>query len=140
VLRHAANAVNLSPAICRNERAIAPHAALQIDKVVGLAEATDARGDLLSLGAEALALLARRLRFLGELLQAGGGLWGATRPPLCRRVARALQWPLYVLKPLLRLTVAAFAAARCLVARGPQTALTSSCCTWKRSGEWCAPR
>ena len=44
--------------------------------------ATDALGDLLSLRADALVLLARRLRFLFELLQACGGLWGATWPAL----------------------------------------------------------
>src|SRR4029434_280661 len=55
-----------------------------MDKVVGLADATEALGDLGSLGADALELLARRLHFPCELLQAGSGLWGATRPPFCR--------------------------------------------------------
>ena len=103
MLSTTANGVNLCLDICRNEPAVSAHAALQIDKVIGLADATDALGDLLALGADAMELLARRLRFLGELLQAWGGLWGATRPPLCRRVARALKLTLYVLKPLLRL-------------------------------------
>jgi hypothetical protein len=48
-------------------------------------------------------LLARRLPFLCELLQACGGLWGATRTPFFRRVARALKLPLSLLEPLLRL-------------------------------------
>ena len=55
---------------------------------------TDALGDLLSLRADALELLARRLRFLFELLQACGGLWGATRAALLRRVAGVLKLPL----------------------------------------------
>ena len=78
VLRHAANGVNLPLDICRNEPTVSPHAAFHIDKVVGLAEVTDALGDLLSLGTDALELLARRLRVLCELLQACGCLWGAT--------------------------------------------------------------
>jgi hypothetical protein len=52
-----------------------------IDKVGGLADGADALSDLLALGAEALEFLVRRLRVLGGLLQAWGGLWGATRPP-----------------------------------------------------------
>ena len=44
-----------------------------------------------------------RWRFPFELLQAGSGLWGATRPPFCRRVARALKLPLSLREPLLRL-------------------------------------
>src|SRR5437899_4010123 len=79
VLRHAANRVHLCVDICRNALAVSPHAALYIDTVVGLADGTDALSDLFSLRAEALVLEARRLRFLFELLQAGGGLWGATR-------------------------------------------------------------
>ena len=45
--------------------------------------ATDALGDLLSLGADALELLARRLRFLFELLQACGGLVGGDPGRAC---------------------------------------------------------
>src|SRR4029453_2615514 len=103
MLSNAAHGVNLYLDIGRNELAVAAHAALQIDQVVDLADATDALGDLLSLGADAFELLARRVRFLCELLQACGGLWGATRPPFFRRVARALQLTLSLLKPRLRL-------------------------------------
>src|SRR5439155_14893354 len=102
VLSHGANGIYLRLDICRNKLAIAPHAARHIDKVVGVADATDALGDLLSLCADALELLARRLRFLCELFQAGGGLWGATRPPFFRCGARTLQLPLSLLKPLVR--------------------------------------
>jgi len=79
---NSANGANLCADICRNEPAVAPHAALQIDKVVGLADATDALGDLLSLCAEALVLEARRLRFLFELFQAYGCFGGRPGPRL----------------------------------------------------------
>ena len=72
VLRHAANGVNLSLDICRHESTVSPHATLSIDKVVGLADPTDTLSDLLSLGADALELLACRLCVLFELLQACG--------------------------------------------------------------------
>src|SRR5712691_6896866 len=103
VLRHAANGVNLLADICRNEPTVSPHATLYIDKVVGLADRTDALGDLLSLGTEALELQARRLRVLFELLQACGSLWGATWAALFRRVARPRKLLLALLAPLLRL-------------------------------------
>ena len=101
VLRNAANGANLCADICRNEPTIAAHAALHIDKVVDLADRTDALGDLLSLSADALELLARCLRFLGQLLQACSCLWGAPWAALVRRGARSLQLPL--LNPCLRL-------------------------------------
>ena len=86
-----------------NELPIAPHAALQIDKVVRMADSTDTLSDLLALRAEALGLLASHFSVPLELLQAGGGLSGATRLPFCRRVARALRLSLYLIEPLLSL-------------------------------------
>ena len=68
VLRHGAKGVHLRVDICRNELAVSPHAALHIDKVGDLADATDALGDLLALSADALKFLARRLRVLCNLL------------------------------------------------------------------------
>src|SRR5438874_5178827 len=103
VLSHAANRVHLCVDICRNELAVSPHAALYIDKVVGLADGPDALRDLLSLRAEALVLEARRVRFLCERLQACGGWGGATWAALVRGVAHALRLPLSLLKPLVRL-------------------------------------
>jgi hypothetical protein len=103
VLSHVANRVYLFVESCRNELAVAPHAALSIDKVIGLADGTDALSDLLSLCAEALVLKARRLRVLFELFQAYGCFGGATWAALVRRVARVLPWLLSLLKPLLRL-------------------------------------
>src|SRR4051794_13248757 len=71
--------------------------------MVGLADGADALGNLLALRTDALTLWVCRLRFLGELLQACGGLWGTARSPIFRRVASALKLRLYMLKPLLRL-------------------------------------
>src|SRR5882762_7797849 len=62
MLSHAANRVHLGVDICRNALAVAPHAALAIDKVLGLADGPDALRDLLSRSAEALVLEARRVR------------------------------------------------------------------------------
>jgi len=103
VLGNGAHRVNLRLDICGNELPIATHAALQIDKVVRMADSTDTLSDLLALCAEALGLLASHFSVPLELLQAGGSLSGATRLPFCRRVARALRLALYLLEPLLSL-------------------------------------
>ena len=101
VLRHAANRVHLCLDIGRNELAIATHAVLEINKVVGMTNGADALGHLLALGADALQRLVGRLRCLRDLLQACGGFEGAARSLLVRRVVRVLKLPLDVLKPLL---------------------------------------
>src|SRR6266849_4930017 len=75
MLGNTANGVHLCLDICRNEPTVSPHASLHINKVIDLADRTDALGDLLSLGTDALELLARDLRVLGELLLACGDLW-----------------------------------------------------------------
>jgi hypothetical protein len=103
VLRHASDRVHLCVDICRNELTVATHAALSIDHGVDLADGTDALRDLLSRRAEALMLEARRLHFLGEMLQACGSFWRATWATLLRCVADALHVPLSLLTPLLRL-------------------------------------
>ena len=72
--------------ITGNELAVATHAALQVDKVVGVADGADALGDLLALPGEALVLLASGFHLLLHLLQARGRLWGTTRATLCRLV------------------------------------------------------
>jgi hypothetical protein len=43
VLRHAAHRVDLPLDICRKEPTVAPHTALDIDKVVGMADVTSRR-------------------------------------------------------------------------------------------------
>jgi hypothetical protein len=97
VLRNGANPIDLRLDINGNEFAVATHATLYIDKVVGLADGTDALGNLLSLGTDGLELLARDLRVLGELLLACDGLWRVTCPLFFRHVASALPLPLHVL-------------------------------------------
>jgi hypothetical protein len=103
VLGNGAHCVNLLVDIRRNELPIATHTALQIDKVVGLADSADTLSDLLALGADALVLLASHFRFLLELLQACGVLWRAPRTVFLRLAACALQSSSHLLKPLLRL-------------------------------------
>ena len=99
VLRHAADRVHLCVDSCRHELTVATHAALSIDHVGDLTDGTDALRDLLSLRAEALVLEARRLHFLGEMLQACGSFWRATWATLLRCVVYALHVPLSLLKP-----------------------------------------
>src|SRR4029450_7239833 len=121
---------------------------LEIDKMVVVADATDARLDLFTLLSEALVLTTGRFERLLSLLQAPGFLWEPVRTALGRLITRAVRVHLpAVLRRRLcsrsscsRASVTALWAARSLVAMGPETALTSSCCTWNRSGEWCASR
>ena len=56
--------------IPRHELAVAPHAALHVNKVVGVADGAHALRDLLALGAEALGLVARRCHLLRNLREA----------------------------------------------------------------------
>jgi hypothetical protein len=86
-----ANLRKLRSPIRRHARAVAPPAALQLDQVVSRAKGAEALGDVRSLRPEALGLWARGGRFLGDLGEPCGGLWGAPRPPCCRGIARALQ-------------------------------------------------
>src|SRR5215831_10613799 len=58
LLGNGTNAIDLGMDIPGNQLAIAPHAALQVDKVIRLADSTDTVDDLLTLGAEALVLVA----------------------------------------------------------------------------------
>src|SRR5712692_9745966 len=53
-----------------NELAVATHAALQVHKVVGVADGANALRDLLALCAEALVLVARRFHLLRNLREA----------------------------------------------------------------------
>jgi hypothetical protein len=49
LLRNGANRRDVLLDIARNELAVAPYAAFQVDKVVGVANGTDALGDCLTL-------------------------------------------------------------------------------------------
>ena len=86
VLGNGADRVDVLLDIRRNELAVATHAALQVDKVVGVADGADALGDLLALRAEALVLLASRLPPPVRPAPGLRRLWGAAWAALCRRV------------------------------------------------------
>jgi hypothetical protein len=57
LLGHITDRINMTLDITRNELAVATHAALHVDKVVGVADGADALGDRLALPSEALVLL-----------------------------------------------------------------------------------
>src|SRR5713101_4327269 len=84
LLRNGAHRVDVLLDIPGNELAVATHAALQVDKVVGVADGADTLGDLLALFAEALVLVASGFHVLLHLLQARGYFWRAARARLCR--------------------------------------------------------
>ena len=69
-----------------NELAVATHAALQVDKVVGVANGANALGDLLALPGETLVLVASGCHVLRHLLQARCRLWRTARTALLRLV------------------------------------------------------
>ena len=102
MLGNGAHRVNLRLDIGRNELPIAAHASLQIDQVVRMADSVEALGALLALGAEALELLARGLRFAFGLLSARRLRWVVSRPLRLRLIARTLQRALGLIEPLLR--------------------------------------
>jgi hypothetical protein len=90
LLSHTANGVKVTGDIGGNQLAVSTHAALSIDQVVGLSDATDALRHLLSLGADALQLLVCRLGVLLELLKACGWFWRTTWSALVRLAVRAI--------------------------------------------------
>ena len=61
-----------------NELAVATHAALQVHKVVGVADGADARATCLALVSEALVFMTGRCDGLRHLLKDCGLLWGTT--------------------------------------------------------------
>jgi hypothetical protein len=89
-LRQRADQVDVSLDITSHARAVAPHAALQGDTVGGVAEATEALGDLLAWLREALRLTTGHVEGLRGLFQAHRCFWGPARTALCGLVARAL--------------------------------------------------
>src|SRR5215470_11377258 len=88
LLSNSANRGDVLLDIPRNELAVTTHAALQVHKVVGVADGANALGDLLTLPGETLVLLARGLHVLRHLLQARGRLWWAARTALVQLVVR----------------------------------------------------
>src|SRR5262245_23564385 len=103
LLRNGANGIDVLLNIPRNELAVAPHAALQVDKVVGVAEGPNALGDLLALLAEALVFLASCFHVLRYLLQARGRLWGAAWATLVRLAGGGMDTLLHPVERLFRL-------------------------------------
>ena len=77
MLSNGAHRVDVLLDIPRNELAVATHAALQVHKVVGVADGAKALRDLLALPGETLVLVVCSRPILGSLLQAGSRLWRA---------------------------------------------------------------
>jgi hypothetical protein len=77
--------------IPRNELAVATHAALHVNKVVGVADGAHAWRDLLALCAEALVLVACCVHLLFDLLQARGSLRGTARATLGQLVVSPVE-------------------------------------------------
>ena len=101
VLGNRTNLLNVRLDISGNELAVSTYPALEIDKMVGMADATDALGDLLALLGEALMLTTGRFELLLGLLKAHGRLWGAAWTALFWLVPRSLQVCLHLIKLLL---------------------------------------
>src|SRR5262249_24109654 len=76
--------VDLTLDIICHELAVTTYAALQVDKVVGVAHGAEALADPLALLSEALVLLTSGFHVLRTLLQTHDRLWGTTGPTLCR--------------------------------------------------------
>jgi hypothetical protein len=102
VRRHRANPLDLRLDIPGHERAVSPHAALSIAKVVGVAASAHALDALRSLLTDAPVRLARGCRFLCDLCEVCRDLWGATCTAFVRLVSHAPQGPLPLRKHLLR--------------------------------------
>src|SRR5215475_3848556 len=128
LVSNGANRVDVLLDIPRNELAVATHTTLQVHKVVGVADGAHALRNLLALPGEPLVLVVCSCPILGVAFSGRPGPRFAGSPLALARCSCT------------RLSVSsacatALAAARCLTASGAVTALLSSCCTWKRSGE-----
>ena len=128
LLGNGANLLDVPLDIIGDEVAIAAYPALQIDKMVVVTDAPDTRLDLFTLLRETLVLTTGRFERLLGLLQAHGFFWGVLdgafrthHPRFAGRFA--------AVRAAAVASVTALCAARSLVAMGPETALTSSCCT-----------
>ena len=82
LLGNGADRVDVRLDITGDKLAVATHAALQIHKVVGTADATDARLDLFTVLSEALVLTTGRFERLLGVLQAHGFLGRVAWPAL----------------------------------------------------------
>jgi hypothetical protein len=84
LLGNGANRVDVLLDISGNELAVATHTTIEVDKVVGMTDGTDALRDLCALPGEVLVLLTRGFHGLRSLLQTHGRLWGTTGTALWR--------------------------------------------------------
>jgi hypothetical protein len=103
LLGNGANRGDLLADIRGDELAVSTHTALQINKVVGVANGPDALGDLLSLLEEALVLVASRCNSLRHLLQTFTSLWGAPGAALVWLVESVVEALLNSVEHLFRL-------------------------------------
>lgn len=76
MLGNSANLLDVLLDVVGNEGAVSTHPALKIDKMVIVANATNALGDLLALLSQALVFTVGRFELVLGLLQAPRRLWG----------------------------------------------------------------
>ena len=91
VLGNGANLIDVALDVRGDQRAVATHPALEIDKMIGVANAADALCDLFALLSQALVLTTGRFEHLLGLLQVHKFLWRPARPALLRLVTCALR-------------------------------------------------
>src|SRR5215813_2532239 len=84
LLGNGADRVDVLRDIAGNELAVTTHAALQVHKMVGVADGAHALCDLLALPGETLVLVVRCCHILGSLLQAWRHLWRTAWTTLSR--------------------------------------------------------
>ena len=134
LLGHGADRVDVLLTITSYKLAVAPHTSLQVDKGVRVADGAKALGVLLALPREALPRLARDFHLLRGLRETRGDLGRAAETSLPRVHAVILRVLLHIGELLFR-HHHGLGGSTLLAAIGAATALLSSCCTWKRSGE-----
>jgi hypothetical protein len=91
LLGNGADRVDVTLDIADNELAVATHATLQIHKVAGVADSSDALDDGLALPGEVLVLVASRFHGLLHLRQACDWLWGPPWTTLDRRAVGVVE-------------------------------------------------
>src|SRR5215831_864539 len=100
LLGHGADRGDVLLDLTSDELAVAPHAALQVHKVVGVANGPNALADLLPHVRQALVLLASRFHLLHGVLQARYHFWGTARAASFQGCVEALGLRLYLFERL----------------------------------------
>jgi hypothetical protein len=103
VLDHGTNRLDLRADIGGDQLAVSPHAAFQVDNVIGRADGLQALFDLLALLSQSLVLMAGCFKGLLSLLTAQGRFWRTAWTPLFKLIIGALQTGLGLLKLFLGL-------------------------------------